>query len=215
MMEKLVVIIIGTNEEAKTATEYLLEKQAVIYGYLSEKEKPEVSEILDIPVLGFYEDKTYLDLLKKPDIQYFIAVKDASKRLEVSQKIFKSCKKHPISVIHPTTYIAKSASLANGVLIGPFCSISENVSIEADTFIGSHVSIGANTQINRSCDIQSGVIIGQNVVMDKNVYIGLNATIHQGIKIDEGVVVMSGSVVFQSVKKGNSVMGNPAQILKN
>lgn len=209
------VIVIGTNEEAKTAVEYLLKQDAVIYGYLSENQKNEITEILDIPVLGYFEDKTYLELLKKPDIQYFIAIKDPEKRVEVSQKIFKSCKKHPISVIHPTSYIAQSASLAKGILVGPFCSISENVFIEADTFIGSHVSIGANTQIDRACDIQSGVTIGSNVKIEKNTYIGLHATIHHGIKIEEKVVVMSGSVVFQPIKKGQSVMGNPAQLIKS
>jgi sugar O-acyltransferase (sialic acid O-acetyltransferase NeuD family) len=213
-LEKLVVIIIGTNEEAQTATEYLLEQEAVIYGYLSENENNEVTEILDIPVLGYYEDKTYLDLLKKPEIQYFIAVKEASKRQKVSEKIFKVCKKHPISVIHPTSYIAGSASLANGILVGPFCNISEKVSIEADTFIGSHVSIGRNTKIDRGCDIHSGVKIGSNVIIEKNVYIGLNATLHHGIRIEEKAVVLSGSVLFQTIKKGSSVMGIPAQIYK-
>lgn len=214
-MEKLIVIIIGTSQEAQTATEYLLEKDAVIYGYLSEKQNPEEKEILNIPILGYYDDKTYLDLLKKPDVQYFIAVKDAQKRLEITNKIFKVCQKHPISVIHPTSYIAQSASLANGILVGPFCSISEKVSIEADTFIGSHVSIGAGTKIDRACDIQSGVVIGNHVTIEKNVFIGLNATIHHGIKIEEKALVLSGSVVFQSVKKETSVIGNPAQPVKS
>ncbi len=213
-MKKLVVIIIGTNEEAWTAAGYLLEQDAVIYGFLSEKEQVDIKEILDIPVLGSYNNKTYLDLLKNPDIQYFIALKEPQKRIEVSQNIFKACNKHPISIIHPTAYVARSASLAYGVMIGPYCSISERVSIEADTFIGSHVVIGANTQIDRACVIQSGSILGNKVIIEKNVFIGLNATIHHHIKLEENAVVMSGATVFQSVKKGNSVIGNPAQIVK-
>jgi len=213
-MEKLIAIIIGTNEEAKTAAEYLLERDAVIYGFLSENEQVEKSEFLGIPVLGFYEDKTYLTILKKPDVNYFIAVKEQEKRQKISQKIFNFTKKHPISIIHPTAYIAKSASLANGIMVGPFCSISEQVSIEADTIIGSHVVIGRHSTIDRGCDIQSGTVVGANVTIQKNVYIGLNATIYQSIKIEENAVILAGSVVFQNVKKTESVMGNPAQIIK-
>ena len=208
------VIVVGTGEKAQTAAEYLLEQDAVIYGFLSENEKNELTEYLDIPVLGYYEDKTYLNLLKKPDIQYFIAVQDSEKRIKVSQKVFSSCQKHSISIIHPSTVISRTASLAQGVMIGPLSYVGEGVKIEADTFIGSHVSVGRNTQIDRGCDVAAGVKIGSEVIIEKNVFIGLNATIHNGIKLSEGAVILSGSTVFQSVKKGESVMGNPAQTIK-
>lgn len=210
-MQSTAVIIIGTGREARLAAEYLMEQDYVIYGFLSEKVDYEETEILDIPVLGYYEEKTYLQMLKDHKVDYFNAITDSEIRRKATQQLFEASKRHPMSVIHTTACIAGSASLAGGIMVGPFSYIGSYSSVEADTFIGSHVSIGSHVKIDRGCQLQSGVRVGDQVVLENHVYIGLGAVVNNGIRVGEQATIAPGSVVLEQVPAKAQVIGNPAK----
>lgn len=210
-MKSNAVIIIGTGYEARLAAEYLMEQDYVIYGFLSETVGYEEREILDIPVMGHYEEKTYLQLLKDGKVDYFNAITDSELRKKATKQLFEASKRHPMSVIHSTASIAGSVSLAGGIMVGPFSYIGSYTIIEADTFIGSHVSIGTQVRIDRACQIQSGACIGNQTVIENHVYIGLGAVVNKGVKVGEYTTIAPGSVVLEDIAAKSQVLGNPAK----
>ncbi|MDB5099158.1 MAG: acyl-(acyl-carrier-protein)--UDP-N-acetylglucosamine O-acyltransferase [Cyanobacteria bacterium RYN_339] len=61
---------------------------------------------------------------------------------------------HATAVIHPT------ASLAPGVLVGPYAIIGENAYVGPGTRIGPHAIVEAFTSVGRDCQIHAGAVVG-------------------------------------------------------
>lgn len=64
------------------------------------------------------------------------------------------------TVVHPTAIVSASASLGEGVEVGPFTVIGDNVQIGSGTIVMSHVHIAANSEIGRDARIHPGAVIG-------------------------------------------------------
>lgn len=62
--------------------------------------------------------------------------------------------------IHPTAVIDGTASVGEGVYVGPYAVVSENVSIGDSTWIGPNVTILKDTLIGSSCTIGPGTVVG-------------------------------------------------------
>ncbi len=64
--------------------------------------------------------------------------------------------------IHSTAIIAESASIADDVVIGPYCVVGENVEIGAGSKIDSHVVISGPTRIGRNNHIYQFTSVGDD-----------------------------------------------------
>lgn len=63
-------------------------------------------------------------------------------------------------LIHPTAIVDSTASLENGVQLGPYAIIGKQVQIKKDTIIGAHAIIGDYTSIGERCQIFSHAVVG-------------------------------------------------------
>jgi len=79
--------------------------------------------------------------------------------------------------IHETAFVDPSATLGEGVAVGPFAFIGAGASVGAGSQILSHVSIGADARVGEGALIHSGARIGARVT------IGARAIIHQNAVI--------------------------------
>jgi UDP-N-acetylglucosamine acyltransferase len=64
--------------------------------------------------------------------------------------------------IHSTAIISESASIADDVVIGPYCVVGENVEIGAGSKIDSHVVISGPTRIGRNNHIYQFTSVGDD-----------------------------------------------------
>lgn len=122
-----------------------------------------------------------------------------------------------------------------GAVIGKNCNICESVFVENKVVIGNNVTIKNGVQIWDGVSIEDDVFIGPNAtftndkypmsgnrnfeilntIVEKGASIGANSTILPGIRIGSFSRVAAGSVVTKNVPPGQTVAGNPAQILIN
>ncbi|QLI80081.1 acyl-ACP--UDP-N-acetylglucosamine O-acyltransferase [Chitinibacter fontanus] len=104
--------------------------------------------------------------------------------------------------IHPTAVVDATATIADGVTIGPFSIVGPNVSIGRDTVIESHCVISGHTQIgagNRfypycaiGCDPQDKKYANeptQLVIGDRNTFFH-NVTVSTGTAQDNGITTV-------------------------
>jgi UDP-3-O-[3-hydroxymyristoyl] glucosamine N-acyltransferase len=84
----------------------------------------------------------------------------------------------PLTGIHPSAIIAKSASIGENVYIGPYVVIGENCCIgtrtiiHSGTFIDNDSNVGENTLIYSNVSIREKCKIGSNVILHSGVVIG-------------------------------------------
>lgn len=112
-----------------------------------------------------------------------------------------------------------------GVVLHDGVEIGSNTCIDrgclGDTVIGertkidNRVHIAHNVRIGKECQIVAGAVIGGSAVLGDGVFVGINASIKNKVRIGDGAIIGMGAVVLHDVPAGNTVVGNPAQILTN
>ncbi|MBN9007098.1 MAG: hypothetical protein J0H40_16990 [Rhizobiales bacterium] len=127
--------------------------------------------------------------------------------------------------------IAKTARIATGVSVGPFCVIGEYASIGEGTRIGSHVTIHDSCRIGSGCVVQDHTVIGSSGVayyrdageewfglphlgiadLGDNVEVGAHCVVVRGILND--TIIESGTKIGNFVNIGhNAVIGKKCWI---
>lgn len=117
-------------------------------------------------------------------------------------------------------------------LIHPSCRLDPDFEhgvgtyMQQDCRVQSHVKFGDNCSVHGSCWISHGTILGDSVQLtfrcniagdvfiDDGAYIGAGATILPGIYIGKWATVGAGAVVIRNVQPGETVVGNPAKVIK-
>lgn len=118
------------------------------------------------------------------------------------------------TVIHPKTIIDATVSIDVGTVI------MAGAVINASSIIGKHCIINTAASIDHDCIIKDYVHISPNATLCGGVsvgelsHIGAGSVIIQGITIGKNVTVGAGSVIINDIPDHVTVVGNPAQIIK-
>ncbi len=109
-----------------------------------------------------------------------------------------------LSGIHPTAWIADSATIGDDVFIGPFTHIGERVVLGNGVRIQSRCTIEDSAQIGDHTFLHSGSVIRERVVVGRNCIIQNNAVIGSDgfgyAKQSDGVwykIVQAGTVIVE------------------
>ena len=116
--------------------------------------------------------------------------------------------------VHPSSVVAKSAHLNEGVIISPNCVISPNVTLNRLSYVNICCSIAHDAAIGDFTQINPGARIGGFSIIGERVLIGSGVTILQGVNVGAGAIIGSGSVVFSKVAEGATIMGNPGKRMR-
>jgi sugar O-acyltransferase (sialic acid O-acetyltransferase NeuD family) len=117
-------------------------------------------------------------------------------------------------VIDSSAFIAASANIGDGVIIGAFSSVQNRVSIEDNVSINTGSVIGHDARIKKHSVISSQANIGGAAQIGECTYIGMGTLIREGVKIGANSIVGMGSVVFNDLPEGVVALGNPARIVR-
>lgn len=128
--------------------------------------------------------------------------------------------------IHPTAYIAPTATIIGDVVIGAEASVWFGAVVRGDS---GHISIGARTSVQdnvvvhvngrHNTLIEEDVTIGHGVVVEgchlhAGVLVGMNATVLSGAVVEAGSLIAAGAVVGenQHIPAGVLAVGVPARV---
>jgi len=121
----------------------------------------------------------------------------------------------PISVVHPTAWIAPNATVGAGA------QIHAGVVIEAEAKIGRQCIINTRASVDHECVLEDGVEIAPGgtlcglVHAEINAWICAGATVLPRIHIGADAIVGAGGVVIRDVPDGAVVLGVPAKPREN
>lgn len=207
------LIIVGAGGDGKNFADMISEmnKEWNLLGFLDDDPKIQGAKINGIPVLdkianiGLYADCYFVVLVGNPENHSI--KKRLVKALGIDQGRF-------ATIVHPTAWVSKHASIGNGTVIYPGVTIMANTEIGNHVFVASKTNIGHDTKIGDYVLMSALVGISGNVVIEEGCYIGIGSSIREGVTIGKWSVVGMGSVIVSDVPAYHMVAGNPARTLK-
>ena len=118
------------------------------------------------------------------------------------------------TIVHPSSVVAATAQLQEGVVICPHCVVSASATLQKMVYVNFGCGIGHDSVIGNFVQINPGSQLGGASTIGEFTLIGSGSTILQGVVVGPNATIGSGSVVFAKVAPGATVMGNPAKRMR-
>lgn len=121
----------------------------------------------------------------------------------------------PHSAVHPTAWIAKSAT------IGPGAQIHAGAIIEVHSVLGNQCIVNTNASVDHECVLADAVEIGPGatlaglVTVETAAWIATGASVLPRMRIGADAIVGAGAVVTRDVPPRTIVAGVPARKIKS
>ena len=119
------------------------------------------------------------------------------------------------TLIHPTAYVSKMATLGPGVFVGANTSIAPGARLEQHVFVNRGVTIGHDTHIGAFSRIQPGSNVGGLSRLGAGVTVGIGATLIERLTIGANAFIGAGAVVIADVRADALMVGNPARFSRS
>lgn len=207
------VMIFGATALGRQARMIFEENGNAVYGFLDDDKSRYGSEIDGVSILGAMDDDGFLKFIGRK-CEAFVAVDDNALRKTLVRMLQEKRNVQPVNCIHKTAIIPDVASIGHGnlidmgVMMGAGAALGSHCLVHASAVIGSGASLGDFVQVG------SGARINMNVTIADEVFIGSGAVIVAGVTIGKGARIGAGSVVIGPVGAGETVFGNPAEVIK-
>jgi sugar O-acyltransferase (sialic acid O-acetyltransferase NeuD family) len=118
------------------------------------------------------------------------------------------------SVIDPTSIVAASAGIGDGVYVNAGCVIGGACRLGDRVIVNRSASIGHHALIGDYASIGPGAVLAGNVSVGRGAVIGAGAVVLPEVEIGDNAVVAAGSVVRRSVPPNTLAAGNPCRIAR-
>jgi sugar O-acyltransferase (sialic acid O-acetyltransferase NeuD family) len=115
------------------------------------------------------------------------------------------------TVVHPSAWVAPTATLGAGVAIAPFACVGPQVTVGDLGLINTYASLGHDAVLGRSCVFSSYCVATGHTVLGDAVFLGTAAVIAPGVRVGDGARISAGAVAFHEVPAGHLAAGNPAR----
>lgn len=164
------------------------------------------SAVGDWPALGSEDEYEPQD-----DDYFIVALGEPKIRRKIAQKLAKKNARF-FNVIHPTAFIAETATIGSGVIIAPACYIAARVTLEDhvvlhatsqvghDSRLGAYSVLCPYSALSGFCDVGDTCFLGTGAVMAPNTNLGRFSKIAGGA-----------FQVQKSIEGGSIVFGNPSE----
>ena len=133
-------------------------------------------------------------------------------RLSLLKKM-KSVGLSPLTIVHPTAFVAQNAIIGEGCQILANSTICVNVKIGAGTIINTAASIDHDCVLGEGVHVGPGAHLAGEISIGDGSFIATGATVLPGLKIGADVIIGAGAVVISDVIDGAKMIGNPAKLI--
>lgn len=201
--------IFGAGGNARSIANIMSDLDVGIASFVVDE--PLDQAILDTEVISFSEFLT-----RTGEISCVLSIGHNSMRKNVYDRLIRgsSGRLSFPTFIHPTSYVAKSASIGRGTVIYP------NATVGPGSIVSEFVHLNTQSIVEHDCNVDSfaslapGAIVGGNSVIGFETAILMNASVSNATSVGNGVVVGANS--FVKVRTGDYELwvGNPAILKK-
>ncbi|MEG2415599.1 MAG: acetyltransferase, partial [Kiritimatiellia bacterium] len=205
MLKRL--IIVGASGMGREVASYAKEALPTlsIAGFLDDR-----SDLLNSfdglpPILGSVEA-----CHPQKNDYYLVAVGDAEARAHYVDCLMVRGA-HFATLIHPTAFVASSATLGEGCIICPQSAVSTNVLMGRHTILNLGASVSHDCEVADFCTLSPGARLTGACHLGQGCFLGVNASLIPKIHLSAYTSVGAGAVVIHAVPECHTTLaGVPA-----
>lgn len=139
-----------------------------------------------------------------------IAVGDTAVRERVHREL-RARGARIVTVVHPTAYVASSATVGQGCVVAPFALIAAHASVGANVALNTYASVGHDATVGDHCVFSPYSAVNGDVTLGAGVFLGSGAIVTPGRRVGRWSKISVGSTVTRDMEPGSMIVGNPAK----
>ena len=209
-------IIIGGGGHARVLIDSInASGVAEIVGILDRATKTHGKKLDGVPVLG--DDTIIKRISTAHKAGYFAIGVGSTSDNTLRAKLFDMCIKaglKPLTIVHPTAFIASSAKIGEGCQIQPLAAICAGAVLGTNVIVNTSAVVEHDCRVASHVHIATGAKLAGGVKLGEKAFVGAGSVIRQGIIIGVGAIVAAGAVVVKDVAAGVAVAGVPAEKMR-
>jgi sugar O-acyltransferase (sialic acid O-acetyltransferase NeuD family) len=171
------------------------------------------SPFADVPLIGDWSAFAIWREDHSESLACIVAIggEKGCERLEVQRRLTNAGLR-AVTLVHPTAFVASSATLGIGTQVLAMSSICAEAHLGDSCIVNTRASVDHECKISDGVHIGPGAILCGEVTVDECAFIGAGATVLPRVHIGKSAIVGAGAVVSRDVQPGSRVVGVPARV---
>ena len=121
---------------------------------------------------------------------------------------------HFATVVDPTTVLAQTAHISEGVYVNGGGMIGANVVLKRWSHVNRSASIGHDSILEPYATMGPGSLLCGSCVVGRGAFIGARAVVNPKVRIGANSIVGAGTVVTRDVPDNTVVVGMPGRVIR-
>jgi sugar O-acyltransferase (sialic acid O-acetyltransferase NeuD family) len=207
------VIVVGASGFGRELLQYVQDAHKStpgvrIKGFLDDDpaKLDSIGKVMGVGIVG--DTRTYAI---GEDDRFIISLGDPGLRRAVAERLALRGARF-ISIVHPTAYVAPTARVGHGCVIGPFANVGSYVHLEDHVLLNLYSAAGHDARIGAFCVFSPYSVANGGSWLDDGIFLGTHATVTPNVRVGAGSKVAAGAVVYRDVREQSLATGNPARV---
>lgn len=208
------LVVVGAREDglAHIALDYLADAgDHEVVGFLDEAPALAGKTLFGLPIWG--PPSEVHQALDAGAEGAFIAIGLGEARTRIAPQL-EAAGLELVNILGPGAYVAPSAKLGRGVLVGANAIVSSGTEIGDFALVLGLAVVGHHSRVGTSVLLAGGSMLAGRVKVGDRTLVGLGARVMPDLAIGDDVVVGAGAVVADDVPDGMRVAGIPARVVE-
>ena len=205
------IIIVGAGgfgrEVYLWAKDSFSKDQYRIKGFLDDNPKILNNYNMDVDIIGNLDNYE----VENQD-RFLFAISDIDIKKLLIVKLKKKGAKF-LTLIHPTSIVANTVKIGQGVIICPFVIVTDHAQLGDFVMMNIYSSCGHDVKVGNYCILSPYATLNGFVVLENEVFLGTHTTVIPYKKIGHKSKISANSVVMRDVPPNKIVFGVPGKAI--
>ena len=116
-----------------------------------------------------------------------------------------------ISVVHPSAYVAQSATIHTGAIVAPFVFVGPMATVGTNSVLNTYASVGHDAKVGPSAVLSPYAALNGSGKCGRAAFLGSQAIVAPSIMLGNNSKLSAGSILMKDTKDNCLAVGNPAK----